>query len=417
MKMRCFLALHLLIFCLTAKAVGPYDQPAALGAQWLASQQNADGSWGASSAIQPVYTSAAVRALAAAYKQQNAFFAGVTWLENNDIHNVDLLSRQADALVSHGDDPSFAQAYLQSAQASSAGWGLSAFYTSSTIDTALALIAYADLGGGSAQTQPAINFLKGSVLSGNNNQGWAVNNAVNSDPAITALVIQALSRYTTQDAALPAIISSGLTTLNALVTTATPPATQALAAQAAQAAGNTALTTTFLTMLTAGQSTSGTSLGSWNSDPYTTALATSALATAANASSLSTRVDMPDQALRQAVNSALGHNAMENITQGQLAQLISLTAVGAGISDLTGLQYATHLTSLNLNNNNLTSIATLASLTQLAASSITWTGNPGNPGAPVQVPAMPLPAQLLLALGLFAMMTHFHRSSAYKGNF
>jgi hypothetical protein len=95
---------------------------------WLVSQQNADGSWGATPDIQPVYTSAAARALASAYKLQYAYFAGVTWLESHDSDNVDLIARQVDSLIDHGDDLSPAQAYLQTAQvlsgATYAGWGL-----------------------------------------------------------------------------------------------------------------------------------------------------------------------------------------------------------------------------------------------------------------------------------------------------
>jgi len=48
---------------------GTYDQPTAKGVQWLAAHQNSDGSWGTSSDIQPVYTSAVVHALGTAYKR------------------------------------------------------------------------------------------------------------------------------------------------------------------------------------------------------------------------------------------------------------------------------------------------------------------------------------------------------------
>ena len=303
------------------------------------------------------------------------------------------------------------QTYLQTTQAYNgttyAGWGLSSFYTSSAIDTALALIASADLGS-SIQIQPAINFLKSNQLTGTNNQGWTVNNADSSDPSITALVVQALSRYTSLDPALAIVISDGLNTLNTLVSSTSSPAIQALAAQAAQAAGNTTLTATFLTMLTTSQATTGISKGSWNADVYATALATSALALAANASSLSAPVAIPDQALRKAINLALGRNAMDNLSQGQLLQLTALSAAGAGISDLTGLQLATNLASANFDNNNLLTIAPLSGLTQLA--SISWTGNPGSSSGSTQVPAVPPLGQLLMALGLFSVMTYFRRT-------
>jgi squalene cyclase len=143
MKFHNVFTLSLLLLGIPVHA-GTYDLPATQGAQWLASQQNSDGSWGVASDIQPIYTSAAVRAFATAYKRQNAYFAGLTWLEGHNSSNVDLISRRVGALTSHGDDLGYALTYLQNAQAhngaSYSGWGLSSFYTSSTIDTALVLI-------------------------------------------------------------------------------------------------------------------------------------------------------------------------------------------------------------------------------------------------------------------------------------
>ena len=420
MRLHRVLALYLLTLCTTVYA-GPYDQAIASGAQWLAAQNNLDGSWGSTQGIQPLYTSAAVRALAlaAAYKQQNAYYAGITWLENNAINSVDLISRQTDALANHGDDLLANQNYLIAAQNPSAGWGLSAFYTSSTYDTALALIALADTGGSLAQIENGLNFLANNQLSGANNQGWSFYTSSSSDPATTALAIQALANYTWLFPSLQPIISSGLTTLNILVTSSSPPALQALAVQAvqaAQAAGNpTTISTNFLSLLVNSQNTTD---GSWSEDPYSTALAIRALANAPGSASTATAiVAIPDQGLRLAINLALGHNAMDSITQGELLQLTSLNAEGDGISNLSGLQYATNLTSLNLNNNNLSSLSALSGLTGLAASAISWTGNPGNPGASTQVPALPQQSQLLLALGLIGIMAYFRRSSAYKGDF
>lgn len=388
MKFRPILGLYLLCCSLTVHA-GIYTAPLTSAMQWLVANQNADGSWGATQDIQPVYTSVAVRALHSASMLQSTYYAGLTWLENHNSSNVDLISRQANALASHGDNLDYARTYLQNAQAHNgsiyAGWGLSPIYSSSAIDTALALIAYTELGS-SVQIQPAINFLKSSQRIGANDQGWATNNAGSSDPAVTALVIQALGRYTTQDATLTAVINNGLNTLSTLVTSDMPPVIQALAAQAAQDAGNSALATTFLSRLTASQSVDG----SWNADPYATALAARAMASTTSSPALSL-VSIPDQALRRAINLALGRNAMDSITMGEMARLTSLSAVGAGIADLTGLQSAINLTSVNLNNNNLKSIAPLTGLTHLA--SVSWKGNPGHIGEQ-------LPALLLIMTGL-----------------
>ncbi|AEF99861.1 prenyltransferase/squalene oxidase repeat-containing protein [Methylomonas methanica] len=412
MKIRSLFTPCLLVLSIAANA-GTYDQPMANGAQWLASQQNSDGSWGNSPGVQAVYTSAAVRALGTAYKRQTAFFAGLTWLESHEAGNVDLISRRAGALTGHGDNLGYALTYLQNAQSLNggvyAGWGLSSNYNSSAIDTALALIAYSELGS-NVQVQAALDFLKSSQRAGANDQGWAIGNADSSDPATTALVLQALAHYTAQDASLTPVIGNGLNTLNTLVDSAAPTVIQALAVQAAQEAGDSGLANTFLSRLIASQSATD---GSWNADLYTTALATRAVATAANASVQSTPVAIPDQALRRAINQALGRNSMDYLNRGELAQLTSLTAVNQGIADLTGLEWAVNLASADLNDNNLTSIAPLDNLTHLA--SLDWTGNPGNPGVPVQVPAVPIPGQRLMALGLFITMRHFCRSPIVKG--
>ncbi len=362
---------------------GIYDQPLLLATKWLIANQNLDGSWGPTQELQPLYTSQVVHALDSASQQKTAYYAGLTWLESHDIKSVDLIARQVDALASHGDDLSYAQSYLQNAQSRTGinfyGWGLSGIYTSSTLDTALALIAHADIGS-SAQIQPALNFLKSNQLTGTNNQGWAINGATASDPAITALVIQALSRYKAQDTTLAAVVNNGLTTLNAIVPATAAPILQALSAQAAQDAGSPTLTSTFLTRLAASQSVDG----SWSVDAYSTALAMRAMATASNPAGITAHVSIPDQALRRAINLALGQNAMDKITVGQMAQLTSLSAVGAGITDLTGLQAAINLTGVNFNNNTIKTISPLANLTKLT--SVSWLGNPGNMSE--QIPAL-----------------------------
>ena len=61
-----------------AWGASPYQPAADLAVQWLSGQKNADGSWGAAADIQPLYTSVAVRALAAAHRRQGAYYAGTT---------------------------------------------------------------------------------------------------------------------------------------------------------------------------------------------------------------------------------------------------------------------------------------------------------------------------------------------------
>lgn len=76
-------------------------------------------------------------------------------------------------------------------------------------------------------------------------------------------------------------------------------------------------------------------------------------------------VNIPDSALRGALEKALGKTAGEDITQAEMATVTSLVASRAGISDLTGLAYATQLTTLILSGNPIADLSPLETLTQL----------------------------------------------------
>ena len=76
-------------------------------------------------------------------------------------------------------------------------------------------------------------------------------------------------------------------------------------------------------------------------------------------------VDIPDAALRRAVQQALGKPGGARITLVEMAGLTGLWAVGNGIHSLAGLQYATGLTWLDLENNHISDISPLARLTAL----------------------------------------------------
>ena len=78
-------------------------------------------------------------------------------------------------------------------------------------------------------------------------------------------------------------------------------------------------------------------------------------------------VSMPDANLRAAVAAELGKASGEPITQADMATLTSLTAVAAGIDDLTGLESAVNLTKLYLNSNAIADLNPLAGLTALEA--------------------------------------------------
>ena len=75
--------------------------------------------------------------------------------------------------------------------------------------------------------------------------------------------------------------------------------------------------------------------------------------------------NIPDANLRVKLEQALGKNADDPITDLELAGLSALYAAGAGISDLTGLEYCINLTGLILGGNQISDISPLANLTSL----------------------------------------------------
>ncbi|HET6351676.1 MAG TPA: leucine-rich repeat domain-containing protein [Coriobacteriia bacterium] len=78
----------------------------------------------------------------------------------------------------------------------------------------------------------------------------------------------------------------------------------------------------------------------------------------------STTVDFPDPALETVVRNALGIT-VDPITDTDMQTLTYLNGNGAGIKDLTGLEYATSLQVLYLDDNQITDISALAGTTNL----------------------------------------------------
>ena len=76
-------------------------------------------------------------------------------------------------------------------------------------------------------------------------------------------------------------------------------------------------------------------------------------------------VTFPDENLEAAVRDALGKPVGEEITVAELATLTTLGAESSNITDLSGLEYCTNLTILTINENQISDISPLASLTSL----------------------------------------------------
>lgn len=76
-------------------------------------------------------------------------------------------------------------------------------------------------------------------------------------------------------------------------------------------------------------------------------------------------VEIPDPNLREAVRETLNLPADTAITREAMLQLSDLDVKGRGVSDLTGLEFATNLTRLKLRKNPILNFAPVAHLTRL----------------------------------------------------
>lgn len=400
--------LALVIVWASVSAQAAYETNIQGSVAWLSAQQNADGSWGAGEAVQSVFTAEAVQALGAAGARNGAYYAGLTWLENHAAPNHDLASRRAGALAPVGADVSALLADLQSEQDTArpgrSGWGLTPAYLQAPADTALVLTLLSRTGAGGIAIQPALDYLQAAQLGPGD---WGLGAATTADPFSTALTVRALALWQGQDPGLATVVTNGVTALTAAVGTGAPAHLQALAAQAVLQAGDAAAAQPWLDALATLQAGDG-GLGGRLLD---TALALRAFAVAdgLDAAALRSPVFIPDANLRQAINQTLGRNAIDTLDRRELAQLTTLSAVDAGISDLTGLEFAINLTTLDVRNNDITSTAPIDGLTNLTTALLD--GNPldgdgsgggggggSTPSTTVAVPALPVWALGLLAL-------------------
>ncbi len=332
---------------------------------WLSSQMNADGSWGASRDLEYLETTEAALALASWQRRGPAYQAALSWLENHRPANIDYRSRRIMALHPTGGSIVADVSYLRTAQSVNAsfpgngGVGLTEAYQGAPLDTALVLQAY-QRAGVAADVAVPMAFLKAAQL-GNGAGGWAAGQESTSDPVTTAHVVMALIPYRDADASLNERIANGLAALG--VTAASSSVEIALVTLANLRHDPVSPRTASLRRsLIAAQASDG----SWGGNVYATALALRTLAeiTARTASSALELVSIPDPILRDAINRALGRNSLDALTRGEMAQLTTLDIAGLGVTDLTGLEFALNLLFLDARYNNIISFAPIEGLTQ-----------------------------------------------------
>lgn len=413
----------LLFVCLFAaagaQAANDYNASLSLGAAYLTSMQSIDGGWQSSgSAARFLETAEATLALQETNTRNNAYYNGITWLENHAAGNIDYQARRVLALLNHNasttqyeTDIQAAKALNVSGTATNRGYGLSANYKDSPLDTALALRALKATGASTGVTD-ALTYLKNTQLS-TDPKGWPVTEGGAFDAAVTANVLIALNSHL-PNSTLTTPIANGVTALQAQVTTDSPLRLRALAALAYLKTKST--TDIYATGLINSLVNAQNQDGHWGSGVYDTALTMRVLAIPAQLDLAADRtlVGVPDELLRGAINRALGRNSLDQLNRGELALLTTLDISNQGITSLAGLEYAKNLATLNAANNSITDISPLAGLTHLASSDLNGNPCPGCTQVASNDGDVPLPAWALLSLGA-GLMGALVRGSGRRG--
>lgn len=357
---------------------GSYATPSLRAAEWLETQQNSgDGSWADVSAAKTfLQTAEAVLALHQVNRRRAAYYAGQTWIENHDPHNLDARARRLLVLrstqSSSQPDIDALLAAVASPASGQAGWGLAKRYAAAPLDTALALDALRTVGASFSGTE-AIAYLKAQQLSSAGDQGWPTAAGATTDAYTTARVVQTLAAYRASDPSLATPLANAVATLKAKVGTSSAPHLRAAAALAyLRMDPNSADARTLLDSLVAIQRADG----GFDAGVFAAGLIVQGFVAAEGADALSDRerVDMPDAALREAINASLARGAMDQLNRGEIAQLVTLDISNRNIASLQGLQYAINLTTLNAANNNISDTSPLAGLSKLTSTDLS--GNP-----------------------------------------
>lgn len=352
----------------SSSAAIAYESSGQSALTWLNDQQNTDGSWGTDQDIKALYTTVAVDAFRSFYYLTAAYYNGIAWIENHDSGNLDYQGRKVFALQSHGNTvqhliDAIVTAQQHSMTSANTGWGLTGSYSYTPLDTALALMALQRTG---LDLSTATDYLAAAQ---NGDGGWGIAPGAASDPLATAIITQALCHYTIDPNVLinaeGYLVGQVLTEDNSL-----------LRAETVLALLPNGRQTAYCTALLDALETDQDPEGHWGNDAYTTARVVRAMATALNKDpdAQSTPSDICDAQLRSSINNTLNKNAADALTIGEMQDITTLTASGASVSDLCGMEDAANLTYADLRNNNITSLTPLAGLTNLQT--VLLDGNP-----------------------------------------
>ncbi len=265
-------------------AVPSSAQPVVDGAAFLASSQQADGSWTSPDVRASQATTATTRALQAVALEPAAQAAAMSFLETDPAGDTDDRSRRTVALAAAASDVTALVAQIAADADVAGGWGITGDFAADTLDTALALLAVAPgTAVGDAVLLPALSEL---LAAQDGDGGWpcAATGDADADSEIfcTAHAVSAIAPYRSRFFLTPQLDAGAgflLAQLNgdgsfgpAGPNTVIHSALASLALAAIPAVG------TEIPILTAFLESQQQADGSWDGDPYQTALALRALA-------------------------------------------------------------------------------------------------------------------------------------------
>ena len=307
-------------------------------------QNQTDGGWCANDSLRYVCTAAVVQALAASNSYNSVYHSGVAWLENHNANNVDLVSRKIIALTEHGNNllPDLDGLQYAKREASQSGWGLSAGYYSSPLESALVLQAMRVAGNDSGK-DAAVDYLLQSQL---NDGGWATTGAENSDYWITSEVVIALAGNNSSSDVNEAILLA-LPLIRGVETVDASYLGPMVIARSAHALYTVEGLSSDVDRLVDSLIDLQTPQKDWG-DTVSTASVVLLLATVLELDGISSsdRIAISDEVLRRALNAAFGKSSYDNITRDELLGLTTLDLRGLGVLDVSGLQDALNLTTV-----------------------------------------------------------------------
>ncbi len=247
------------------------------GLNYLQTMQNPDGSWGgAATALTlplPATTTVVETFAVLNASTSPAYAKGIAWVAGQPLETTDDLSRRIALLAGGGYHLANDLALLQSYQNPDGGFGGVGGYTSSVLDSALAMIALRQAGIGATTLDPIVSSL---LAVQNADGGWGVAVGEESSPYLTAWALWAL-QGAPKTAALSTALSKGVAYLKAQQGAGGSWGSDFETALAYLAL--VGLTTDTTVLGNAGNSLLSTQRadGSWDQDPYSTAMALRAL--------------------------------------------------------------------------------------------------------------------------------------------